>query len=212
MEMSTRYWPSPLASNGTVKSQFMYTRLIPKEFIRVDHPRQRCNPDKNDAWSRADCEIDCFERAVTSVTNCRFFFSFLLFNSSAQYAVGVCNDINKYRSRLPYMASDRVPYCNTSASVRRTEELIAQLITETRSQLNCNCIESCTKACTPNGENSIPGKLDFILVLCVFVCLRVQVVYMYESESHTLEIDYGRIKVLYNNVYPVIIVKSCWGF
>ena len=213
MEMSTRYWPSPLASNGTVKSQFMYTRLIPKEFIRVDHPRQRCNPDKNDAWSRADCEIDCFERAVTSVTNCRFFFfSFLLFNSSAQYAVGVCNDINKYRSRLPYMASDRVPYCNTSASVRQTEELIAQLITETRSQLNCNCIESCTKACTPNGENSIPGKLDFILVLCVFVCLRVQVVYMYESESHTLEIDYGRIKVLYNNVYPVIIVKSCWGF
>ena len=99
------------------------------------------------------------------------FFSFLLFNSSAQYAVGVCNDINKYRSRLPYMASDRVPYCNTSASVRRTEELIAQLITETRSQLNCNCIESCTKACTPNGENSIPGKLDFILVLCVFVCV-----------------------------------------
>ena len=59
------------------------------------------------------------------------------------------------------------------------------------------------------------GKIQFpenwiSFLFCV--CLRVQVVYMYESESHTLEIDYGRIKVLYNNVYPVIIVKSCWGF
>ena len=115
--------------------------------------------------------------SLPSPTAGSFFFSFLLFNSSAQYAVGVYNDINKYRSRLPYMASDRVPYCNTSASVRQTEELIAQLITETRSQLNCNCIESCTKACTPNGENSIPGKLDFILVLCVSAgsgCLHVR--------------------------------------
>lgn len=38
-----------------------------------------------------------------------------------------------------------VPYCNTSSSVRQTEELVAQLITETRSQLKCDCVEACSK-------------------------------------------------------------------
>lgn len=54
--------------------------------------------------------------------------------------------------RLPYMLdlNDRTPFCNTSWSVRRTEELIGQLITETRSQLKCNCIEPCTKVTTTN--------------------------------------------------------------
>ena len=63
-------------------------------------------------------------------------------------------------------SSHRIPYCNTSWSVRRTEELVGRLITETRSQLKCNCIESCSK-----------------------------IVYMYESESHTVLTSYGRIKV-----------------
>jgi hypothetical protein len=63
-------------------------------------------------------------------------------------------------------SSHRIPYCNTSWSVRRTEELVGRLITETRSQLKCNCIESCSR-----------------------------IVYMYESESHTVLTSYGRIKV-----------------
>ncbi|XP_057368341.1 acid-sensing ion channel 2-like [Daphnia carinata] len=139
-EMTTHYRPfaNGTVGGGTVKSQHMNIRLTPKEFNRIDHPRQPCS---SDAWSRADCEIECFQRIVTSITNCR----------------------------LPYMTDGRVAYCNTSSSVRRTEELVAQLITETRSQLKCGCVEACSK-----------------------------VVYMYESESHTVPTAYGRIKIFYD--------------
>lgn len=122
----------------------MYTRLTPKEFIRVNHQRQPCEPDNN-AWSQADCEIDCLERAVTSVTGCRY----LTF--SPQFGIAGSSNANStnvyYFNRLPYMMAsvDRVPYCTTSASVRQTEELIAHLVTETRSQLKCTCLEACTK-------------------------------------------------------------------
>lgn len=86
VELSTRYeppgertvkagsWPGSSArasgpANGTIKSQFMYGRLAPKEFIRVDHPRQPCSRDEG---SEADCEIDCFQSAVVAATGCKY--------------------------------------------------------------------------------------------------------------------------------------------
>lgn len=85
VELTTRYdrdsdrtvkpgfWPAPGtlrtdARNATVKSQFMYSRVTPKEFMRVDHPRQRCSLDER---AEADCEIDCFQNMVVSVSGCK---------------------------------------------------------------------------------------------------------------------------------------------
>ena len=47
----------------------MYGRLTPKEFIRVDHPRQRCGGEEK---SEADCEIDCFQNTVVAATGCKY--------------------------------------------------------------------------------------------------------------------------------------------
>lgn len=38
-----------------------------------------------------------------------------------------------------------VPFCNSSEDVRRTELLVARLATEPRSNLNCGCVEACSK-------------------------------------------------------------------
>ena len=80
-EMTTHYHRHANGSSGgSVKSQYMNIRLEPKEFVRIDHPRQPCRSG-DDAWSRGDCEIECFQRAVTSVTNCRFvLYSLLVLN------------------------------------------------------------------------------------------------------------------------------------
>lgn len=70
-EMTTRYQrPGNRSAGGTVKSQYMNIKLAPKEFVRIDHPRQPCRSGANGGGP--DCEIECFQRAVTSVTNCRF--------------------------------------------------------------------------------------------------------------------------------------------
>ncbi|KZS13489.1 Uncharacterized protein APZ42_021368 [Daphnia magna] len=76
-EMTTRYKPFTNGTGGgTVKSQHMNIRLTPKEFNSIDHPRQPCS---SEPWSRADCEIECFQRIVTSITNCRFIFYLFTF-------------------------------------------------------------------------------------------------------------------------------------
>lgn len=146
-EMTTRYRARPgngsVAGGGTVKSQYMNIKLAPKEFVRIDHPLQPCRSGANGP----DCEIECFQRAVTSVTNCRFSSIILFFGKTFGIQIFGGMVVRVVFQRLPYMnlTSAGIPYCNSSASVKQTEELVARLITETRSQLKCNCIESCSK-------------------------------------------------------------------
>jgi hypothetical protein len=147
--MTTRYQRLDNGSaGGMVKSQFMNIRLAPKEFVRIDHPLQPCRSGPNGPdGGGPDCEIECFQRAVTSVTNCRFSSIILFFGKTFGIQIFGGMVVRVVFQRLPYMnlTSAGIPYCNSSASVKQTEELVARLITETRSQLKCNCIESCSK-------------------------------------------------------------------
>ena len=86
--------------------------------------------------------------------------------------------------RLPYMTTAGVPFCNSSEDVRRTEMLVARLVTEPRSNLNCGCVEACSKV-----------AIDRLNLRQCNMRAVFQVVYKYEIESHTVEVDYGRVKV-----------------
>nr|CAH0104796.1 unnamed protein product [Daphnia galeata] len=135
MEISSHYKNFPNRSRGgTYKSQYMYTRLRPKEFIRVNHQYQPCQSN-SDAWSQSSCEMKCVEQAVISVTSCR----------------------------LPYMvaSSKLVPYCNRSFSVRQTEALVVQLTSENRNKLQCNCVETCTKIVYTYESESYNSDVDY---------------------------------------------------
>ena len=58
-------------SNGTgvVKSNMMNTKLMPKEYVQVDHPKRPCLSGN---YSSTSCEIACFEDAVAATAKCKY--------------------------------------------------------------------------------------------------------------------------------------------
>lgn len=102
------------------------------------------------------------------------------------------------------MRTNEVPYCNTSASVRRAEEVVAELITESRSSFRCPCIDPCTKVIVDVADqcDSLSTSLSFLHKHELLMTSSMQIVYKYQSESLTVNMDYGRLKVCsdYNSV------------
>ena len=128
------------STNGShvAHSDYLNVMLVPKQFIRMDRPKQSCD------WQGSDhvvaCRNECFERAVTSVTGCKY--DVVL----QPFFVDSNKQLSHYFQRfyrLPFMKNERVPYCSNSSSVTLAEELSEKLITDGVS--GCYCLHSCNE-------------------------------------------------------------------